>query len=217
MPDAPAPTALKVLEMARAGRFADITERFAPQLRPMVPAEMLQTAWDAEMAQLGPVSSAGAPVSETTGPVTVVKVPVTCERGTFTLVASVTEDGWLTGLQLAPPSAAQPAEPWRPPDYVDVQRFSEEEVTVGTGPLAVPGTLSLPRSPGRGPAGTGRRGVSAGAKAGAGTGGRAAERLGTARPGRDHRAEQTAARPRLGAGRSRHRGTPLRQGHLYPR
>ena len=90
MPDAPAPTALKVLEMARAGRFADITERFAPQLRPMVPAETLQTAWDAEMAQLGPVSSAGAPVSETTGPVTVVKVPVTCERGAFTLVASVT-------------------------------------------------------------------------------------------------------------------------------
>jgi dienelactone hydrolase len=151
MPDAPAPTALKVLEMARAGRFADISERFAPQLRPMVPAEALQTAWDVEMAQLGPVSSVGAPVSETTGTVTVVKVPVTSERGGFTLVVSVTEDGWLAGLRLAPPSAAQPTEPWRPPDYADVERFSEEEVTIGTGPLAVPGTLSLPR-PAPGPA-----------------------------------------------------------------
>src|SRR5712675_3484671 len=81
---------------------------------------------------------------------TVVKVPVTCERGAFTLVVSmITEDGRLNGLRLAPPSAAQPAEAWRPPDYADVERFSEEEVTVGTGPLAVPGTLSLPRPPGK--------------------------------------------------------------------
>jgi uncharacterized protein len=152
MPDAPAPTALKVLEMARAGRFAEITERFAPQLRPMVPAEALQATWDTEIGRLGPVSSVGTPVSEPAGPgATVVRVPVTCERGAFTLVATVTDDGWLAGLQLAPPSAAEPTQPWRPPDYADPARFDEEEVTVGTGPLAVPGTLTAPRSPGTSP------------------------------------------------------------------
>jgi len=152
MADAPAPTALNVLDMARAGRFTEIRDRFAPQLRPMVPAEALQAAWDGEIVRLGPVCSVGAPVSEAAGPgTTVVRVPVTCERGGFTLVASVTDDGWLAGLRLAPPSAAQAAGPWRPPGYADAERFDEEEVTVGTGPLAVPGTLTLPRSPGTGP------------------------------------------------------------------
>jgi uncharacterized protein len=151
MPDAPAPTALNVLEMARAGRFTDLHDRFAPQLRPMVPAGALQAEWDAEIGRLGPVSSVGAPVSEQAGPgATVVRVPVTCERGAFALVATVTDDGWLAGLQLAPPSAAEPTQPWRPPDYADPERFDEEEVTVNTGPLAVPGTLTRLRSGGTG-------------------------------------------------------------------
>jgi dienelactone hydrolase len=157
MPDAPAPTALNVLELAQNGRFADIHDLYAPPLRPMVPAEALQATWDAEIGRVGPVSSVGTPVSEQAGPgATIVRVPVTCERGAFTLVASVTDNGWLTGLQLASPSAAEPAAPWQAPDYVDPERFAEEEVTVGTGPLAVPGTLTLPRSPRMGQE-TGRR------------------------------------------------------------
>jgi dienelactone hydrolase len=43
--------------------------------------------------------------------------------------------------------AAAPA-PWAPPPYADPSLFEEQEVTLGTGPLAVPGTLSLPRAPG---------------------------------------------------------------------
>jgi uncharacterized protein len=64
----------------------------------------------------------------------------------------VTDDGWLAGLQLAPASAAGPASIWEPPDYADPAQFDEREVTLGTGPLAVPGTLSLPRRPGPLPA-----------------------------------------------------------------
>ena len=112
---APVATSLAVLEMAQAGRFAEIRDLFAPQLRPMVTAEALQAAWAAELGRKGPVSSVGTPVSEPAGPgVVVVKVPVTCERGGLTLVVSVHESGLLTGLQLAPPSAAEPTAPWEP-------------------------------------------------------------------------------------------------------
>jgi uncharacterized protein len=68
----------------------------------MAPAEALQAAWAAELARYGPVSSGGSPVSEPAQPgVVVMKVPVSCERGTLTLVVSMTETG-LTGLQFAP-------------------------------------------------------------------------------------------------------------------
>lgn len=145
----PVPAAVAVLELAQAGRFAEICERFAPQLRPMVTAGALQAAWTAEFARRGPVSATGTPVSEPAGPgMVVVRIPVTCERGELAVAVSVTADGWIAGIQLAPASAAQPAGPWEPPAYADPARFGEQEVTVGAGPLAVPGTLSLPRQHG---------------------------------------------------------------------
>jgi dienelactone hydrolase len=148
----PVATSLAVLEMAQAGRFAEIRDLFAPQLRSMVSAEALQAAWAAELDRCGLVSSVGTPVSEPAQPgVVVVKVPVSCEHGTLTLVISVTKAG-LTGLQLAPASAAEPVAPWEPPAYVDPDTFDEQDVTVGSGPRAVPGTLSLPHGPGRRPA-----------------------------------------------------------------
>jgi uncharacterized protein len=149
MTTAPATTALTVLDMAQAGRFAEIHELFAPPLRAMVPPEALQAAWAAEIGRRGPVTSVGTPVSEPAGPGGVlVKIPVTFERGEMTVVVSVADGGWLTGIQLAPASAAEPAGPWEPPAYADPGTFGEQDVTVGAGPLGVPGTLSLPRQSG---------------------------------------------------------------------
>jgi hypothetical protein len=144
----PVAAGLAVLDLAQAGRFAEIRDRFAPQLRAMVSAEAFQAAWDAELGRRGAVRSVGTPVSEPDGPrAAVVKIPVTCERGELTVVVSVAGAGWLTGIQLAPASAGQPAAPWQPPPYADPRKFSEQDVTIGSGPLAVPGTLSLPRQP----------------------------------------------------------------------
>jgi uncharacterized protein len=146
-------TALNALELAQAGRFADVAELFTAHLRPLVVPDALATAWLAELAKRGPVKSVGTPLSEPlpTGLV-VVKVPVICERGGFTLVAPVTDTGELAGLQLAPLSAAEPVGPWEPPDYADPARFEEHEVTLGSPPLAVAGTVSLPHQITAGPA-----------------------------------------------------------------
>jgi hypothetical protein len=138
-----------VVEMARAGRFEEIRDMFVPPLRSMVTPEGLQVAWRSELERCGPVTSVGEPVSEPAGAgVVVVKVPVTCRHGALTVVISVTEAGLLAGIQLAPPNAAEPTEPWQPPPYADPAAFDEHDVTVGAGPLAVPGTLSLPHLPG---------------------------------------------------------------------
>jgi uncharacterized protein len=148
VPGSPAERVLAVIEMAQDGRFEAIRDLFLEQARPLVSAEALRGAWDEEIGRLGAISSIGTPVTEL-GPhgVAVVKVPVACERGAMAVVGSLTASGQLTGLQFPPPSAAEPTAPWEPPVYADPERFEEEAVSVGSGPLAVPGTLSIPAAP----------------------------------------------------------------------
>ena len=137
----PATVAMAVVEMAAEGRFADVEELFAPRLRAAASAETLRVGWEGEISRIGPVSAIGGPGSEPAKAGLVrVSVPVTCERGGLTVVMSVDDAGLLHGLRLAPPTDTS----WAPPDYAAPKRFTEHEVTVGSGPLAVPGTLSLP-------------------------------------------------------------------------
>ncbi|MCK7622263.1 alpha/beta hydrolase [Streptomyces sp. RS10V-4] len=137
--------AASVAEEARRGDFAAIGERFAPALRALVSADAVRTAWAAQVAGTGPVTAVRQAVAERpAGGLVRVSTPLTCERGAFTLVISVDGAGLLHGLRLASPDAAA----WTPPPYADPGRFTEHPRTVGSGPLAVPGTLSLPRTPG---------------------------------------------------------------------
>jgi dienelactone hydrolase len=147
-PDSPAEVAGHALELARAGRFADLRELFAPALQAMVPPEALQAAWEAELSrQGGPVIAAGPPVTEPgPGGGVEVRIPVTFQHGTMTVAIGMAgEHNWVTSVQLLPGSAAAPTAPWQPPPYADPDAFTEAEVTVGDGELAVPGALSLPR------------------------------------------------------------------------
>ena len=141
-------TDVDVLDLLANRRFAQIRDLFAPSLRSMVSADAIEVAWVAALETNGSVTEIGTPVREPAGSGTVVvKIPVRFERGAATVVLTVLDDeGWLTGLRLAPASAAEPVRPWEPPDYADPARFVEQEVTVGDGPLAVPGTVSRPLS-----------------------------------------------------------------------
>jgi uncharacterized protein len=136
-----------VVEMARAGRFAEMEWLFAPSLRAVVSAETVRDAWGVEISKRGPVSTIGQPVIEHAKEGLVrVSVPVTCEHGGLTVIMSVDSKGKLHGLRLAAPEGTTS---WMPPSYADPKKFAEHDVTVGSGPLAVAGTLSLPH--GRGP------------------------------------------------------------------
>src|SRR6185437_7343949 len=151
----PAEAATAAIETVERGQFQEVHERFAPQLRPLLTPDSLRAAWQAAIVTTGPVSTLGPPVTETPAPGTVlVKVPVTFERGSATVAVSLTgdADGWITGIRLLPASAAEPTAPWAPPPYADPTTFTEHEVVVGDGPLAVPGTLSVPHGTRQAPA-----------------------------------------------------------------
>ena len=145
MPVNPETTSLSVLDMARRGQFEEIHGRFAPGLRTLLTADAIRTAWTTEIDRLGPVRSVGTPVSEEVRPgVLVIKVPVRCEHDGMTFVVTMTAAGELAGLQLAPAEVNEPAPAWEPPSYADRATFDERDVTVGSGPLAVPGTMTVP-------------------------------------------------------------------------
>ncbi|MCS7483309.1 serine aminopeptidase domain-containing protein [Umezawaea endophytica] len=142
----PVGTATAVVEMMRDGRFAEVEELFAPRLRAVVSADALRTAWTVEVERRGPVTAIGAPRGEPPAAGLVrVSVPVQCERGGLVVVMSVDDAGALHGLLLAPEAAGA----WTPPPYAAPRRFTERSVEIGSGPLAVSGTITVPR--GRGP------------------------------------------------------------------
>lgn len=135
--------------LLRTERFAEIVELFAPPLRAAVSADALRLAWAAESAGRGGAGEIGEPVRAAGDAVPVrVRIPVLCPDGSFTVVTSVGGDGLLHGLRFD----ADGVGAWQPPPYTEPDRFTEQEVLVGTGPLAVPGTLSLPAGPGPWPA-----------------------------------------------------------------
>lgn len=138
-------TAITVVEMTRDGRFDQVEARFGPKLRAAVSAGTLGVAWTTEQAKLGAVTGIGTPATEPGGTdLARVIVPVTFERGELSVLMTIDGDGMLQGLRIAPAEGG-----WAPPPYAAPKRFTEQDVTVGDGPLAVPGTLTLPR--GRGP------------------------------------------------------------------
>ena len=137
----PAAIAAAVTEMIRDGRFAEAEELFAAPLRAVVSADALRAGWLALTGSKGPVRAVGEPAAEPFGAGLVrVRVPVTCEHGGLTVLMSVDGAGLLQGLLIEPAAAGS----WTPPSYAVPDRFAEREVRVGSGPLAVPGTLSVP-------------------------------------------------------------------------
>jgi dienelactone hydrolase len=153
--DAEDPTAIGrvVLDRLTAGDFGPLRDMFAPSLRPMVSPDTLRAVWSTEMQRRGALTDVGTPVAERVQPDgALVTIPVTFERGAATVLVSVTDAGWVAGIQFGPPGTAEPAQPWQPPQYADPGTFEEQDLVLGSGPLAVPAALSLPRRVGRLPA-----------------------------------------------------------------
>lgn len=141
-------TSVRVVELLRDGEFARVAELFGAPLRAAVSPYSLRAAWLAEISRVGAVSAIGEPALAPFGDGLIrASVPVVCERGGFTLLMSIDTAGLLQGLRLADDATA-----WTPPDYADPDTFDEREIIVGSGELAVPGTMSVPHGPGPWPA-----------------------------------------------------------------
>jgi dienelactone hydrolase len=138
--------AIDAIDAVVAGRFDDVVGRFAPSVRAMITPDALRAGWTTATVALGAYVGRGEPVEEpVAAEMVLVRVPVTFTGGALVAMVTVTGNGELAGLQLAPrEELARAREDWQPPSYADTSAFVEHEVTLGSDPLAVPGTLSVP-------------------------------------------------------------------------
>ena len=143
----PAALVARFVELADRGEWQAVEALFAPELRAVVSADAIRTAWSAEAVPLGDLTGLGLARGEPIdGGLTRISVPVGFARGDLTIVVATADDGLMHGLRIAAPGE------WAPPSYAAPKRFAEHEVVVGDGPLAVPGTLTVPRGAGPFPA-----------------------------------------------------------------
>lgn len=129
----------------RREQFGKVCDLFTTELPDRPSADQLRTPWVTAVAAIGAINEVGEPITESGGSKSATaKFPVIGERGGFAIIVSADDEGRLWGLYLAPLFEAQPPVPWLPPDYTNSAAFTESDLTVGNGPLALPGTLSVP-------------------------------------------------------------------------
>jgi uncharacterized protein len=153
-------TALAEGDMAGAEAMEDATMRGA------APAAALTQLWGQLEGQFGAFAAVGDVTVEDADPFMNATVTAYFANATVPLIVTVDAKGRVAGLHLGaagpaatPPggSRATPASPSPTPAasaaaYVRPDAFAEREVTVGSAPWALPGTLSMPTGSGPFPA-----------------------------------------------------------------
>lgn len=126
--------------------YATAARMFNATMANAFPLNKLQETWKAVIAQVGAFKRQGDTRIEKSGQFDVVFVACEFEQMTLDVKVVFNAARQISGLWFTPHQAAVE---YLPPAYTRADAFQEKEVQVGTGNLALPGTLSMPE--GRGP------------------------------------------------------------------
>lgn len=118
-----------------ARAFARVAKRFDEKMSAALPAEKLPSVWDSVTKQFGAFQRVNGVTVGKKDPMQVAAVSAAFEKSEIIITVAVNADGQVAGLFF------KPAFTWSPPPYAG--EFEAREVTVG--PLALPGTLTLPK------------------------------------------------------------------------
>jgi thioesterase domain-containing protein len=116
-------------------------------MRAAAPASMLEQLWGQLVAQYGAFERFGDVETQEQAPYTRATVPAVFANATVPLLVTVAEDGRVAGLHMGEPVASA-----SPAAYVQPEAFREADVTVGSAPWELPGTLAMPTGDGLFPA-----------------------------------------------------------------
>jgi len=143
------PVAENFIRQLAAGEFAAAMARFDGNMLQALPEAKLKEAWGQILTQVGPYQQIlGSQAGERQGQ-PIVTVSGQFDRAAMNFVVSFNEGGQIAGLNVTLGAATTA---YQSPAYVNSAAFHETEVTVGSGPWALPGTLSLPAGAGPFPA-----------------------------------------------------------------
>jgi len=140
-------TARSVVEALDAGRVNEVSARFDERMGQALPPERLAAVWKQVTAQVGPLQRIGSVTVQKQGGLSVVNVACAFEKAPLLVQLSFDAQGRIAGLYFRPAPPPTPA-----PEQVAPAGLREVEVTVGSDPWKLPGTLTLPMGKGPFPA-----------------------------------------------------------------
>jgi uncharacterized protein len=142
VPQALVDAATQLVDQLAARNFAAVEQSFDSTMQGALPEAALQQTWDALLSQAGAFKQITG-----TNPVVqqgyrIVLVATEFAQGNLTVRVVFDSSGKVAGLFFQNASAAAP---YASASYADPSKFTNREVTVGSGEWALPGTLTLPK------------------------------------------------------------------------
>jgi dienelactone hydrolase len=115
---------------------------FGGQMAEVMDAKKLKIIWESLADKYGPFQECGPPEVSHGERFTNVAYEGVWANERLRIRVVIDEGGWVGGLWFEP---AKPP-PYKEPKYVNRKKFTEQDVTIGKAPWALPGTLSLPKA-----------------------------------------------------------------------
>ena len=129
--------------------FAGVRKDFDPAMQEALPAAKLQELWKGITDQAGPFRKQLGMRSDRAGKYDILFMPCQFEKTSLDFKIVFDGDRRIAGFSIVPPAQEIV---YKPPVYVNNEAFRDTEVQIGSGPWALPGSLSLPRDGGPFPA-----------------------------------------------------------------
>ena len=147
------PLTQEFINQLAGGDYQAATARFDDAMQKAAPAPTLKQIWEQLLGQVGAYQEQLDARAEQTGDYTSIYVTTKFEKADIDIQVVFNSQGQISGLFFKPAkdSPAAPAA-YTVPEYVDTQKFTETEVTIGSGDWSLPGLLSLPVGEGPFPA-----------------------------------------------------------------
>lgn len=136
----------KYLGYLQKKEYAQAVAMFAPKMKAAMGEAKQKLLWERLQAQLGAYKSHAVIKNVTQQNMRRFKVALTFEKGPINLYVVLLPGGQVTGLWIKADKPKFP--PWQAPPYARADQVREIPFTVGTGPLALPGVLTVPTARG---------------------------------------------------------------------
>jgi hypothetical protein len=143
------PAAERFVDRLARGEYTAATQQFAEVLVRAMPPDKLGAAWRSLVPGAGVFKQRLSSTSARSQGFDVVVVTCAFEKASIDVKVVFDSQGKIAGLWFSP---SEPAAAYQSPAYVTADSFSQQDVVVGEGQWALPGTLTVPKGAGRFPA-----------------------------------------------------------------
>jgi uncharacterized protein len=139
----PSDVGKKALDLLLAGKYPELSAMFSDFMKQTITLDFLEHQVAAEMKEFGQPQSIGEPILGSDGPNNLISFPVRFSNTSIHVQFTLNQSGQVAGMYFRPVDKPLPAV-WKRPAYSKPSSFVSREVTVGSDPWKLGGTLISP-------------------------------------------------------------------------